>query len=276
MKKNILYVFLFVSFSLKAQYTNFDKGYLEGYKRGYCYSSNANSSWYCNPPVFIPSAPFPKYPERSDSYEDGKTRGIIDGRAKRNAEDKKTDNTSSNSSSLKFNPYIPQNPLALMSTEEIAMYYAAKAAREQAQAVALGNLLNAIFTPRTLSPEERYRRDMERLKTEQEILQRKNERLMKIEAKRLIVGSNQYINCKKSKNKWLSLAGITLVGGAFSYLQANQLSEKYKTATNDAEKLRRNGNLLYQVTPICFALSGFSIIEFGIKNSKIRNAKPKL
>jgi hypothetical protein len=276
MKKNILFIFLFVSFSLKAQYTNFDKGYLEGYKKGYCYSSNANSSWYCNPPVFIPSAPFPKYPEKSESYNDGYNRGFDDGRGKRDAEDKKTDNTTSSSGTLKFNPYVPQNPIVLMSPEERAMYYAAKAAREQAQAVALGNLLNAIFTPRILSPEEILKRDLRRLKEEQEALKRKNERLLKIEARRLVEGSIKYVNCKKSKTKWLSLAGLTLAGGAITYLQANQLSEKYKTATIDAEKLKRNGNLLYQVAPICFAITGISIIEFGIKNSKIKNAKPKL
>ena len=273
MIKNIcLLVLLMLSLSLKAQISNFEKGYLAGYKAGYCYTSNQNSSWYCNPPAFIPSPPFPTYPESSESYMDGYNRGLLNGRKRRDADDN-ISNNSNNNNVAKFNPYVSQLPQ--LTPEEINRINKSLADRDRAQAEALSNLLNVIFTRKTLSPSEKLRRDMERSIRENEAYQRKKVTLMQKEANRLIIGSNEYISCKKSKNKWLGIAAVALAGGIYSYLQANQLSNNYQNANFDAEKYRRNGNTFYQIAPVCLSVSGFSIVEFFLKDSKVRHAKSR-
>ena len=109
----------------------------------------------------------------------------------------------------------------------------------------------------------------------QEKAQRKIDRFEKKEAKRLVVGSDSYINCSKSRKVWLGSMLLSGAAGAFSYTQANNYALKYNNATTDASSIKQTGNIFYTAAPICFAAAGFSLIEYAIKTRKIKKAKPQ-
>lgn len=74
MKLQLLRWLLFLSFhlfvSISYCQSSFDKGFEEGYKKGYCYEKIG-----CTPPV-PPIAPLPVPGESIDSYQDGYNRGF--------------------------------------------------------------------------------------------------------------------------------------------------------------------------------------------------------
>ena len=262
------------------QFSQFEIGFKAGFKEGYCYTSNPNSGFLCTPPL-PPQPPMPVYPESRESWLDGYNRGFQNGNSKRYQDDYKINNppqTYINPPNLnppKFNPYVPQNPLLLLTPDQLALYYSAKAAREQALIESIASLLEEIFTPRPKTPEEKLRDDLEEAKIKFEMEKEKREREIKKEARRLVIGSDKYISFQKNKNRWLVIGGASVVIATYSHFQANNLATKYLTATNDAVSIKKKANFLYQISPICVLASGISLFEFLHKKSKIKNAKPQ-
>jgi hypothetical protein len=286
----LLLLFSTICITSYAQNSNFDKGFKVGFSKGYCYTSKATSNWYCNPPL-PPIAPLPDYlRERSDSYDDGYNRGFLVGRARRDKDDYKSTEPPASSSFPKFNPYVPQIPILRFSPEERELYYASRAAQQQAQAEALGKLLEMIFSPRELTETQKLNKRMaeqekarriglriDKLKNKnKEIEQKKMKHQFEKDAKRLVVGSEQFLKCKSIQKRWLFLAVTASTGAVFSYLKGYDYALKYNTATIDAGAIKRKANVLYQIAPICAAAAGISIIEVSLKNSKIKKAKPKV
>jgi hypothetical protein len=256
------------------QFSQFEVGFKVGFKEGYCYTSNPNSGFFCTPPP-PPLPPLPVYPESSAVWLDGYNRGFQTGNSKRYQDDYKINTPpQTNFNPPKFNPYVPQNPILLLTPEERDLYYRNKALKEQAQVEALGALLEAIFTPRPKTTEEKLRDEMEEAKIKLKMEQEKIERAIRKEARRLVIGSDKYISFQKNKNRWLAIGGASTIIATYSNFQANKLATKYLTATNDAVSIKKKANFFYQITPICVFVSGISIFEFLHKKSKIKNAKP--
>lgn len=84
---NLIFQLLFVSLSLFAQ-TNFDKGFSEGYKKGYCYYQLVG----CLEPI-SPIAPIPRVGESSNNYRDGYNRGFETGTQAYKSESSTTNRT---------------------------------------------------------------------------------------------------------------------------------------------------------------------------------------
>ena len=117
MKNITLTCLLILNFVAFGQ-SNFNIGFKEGFKNGYCYSNN-QSGYYCNPPL-PPLAPLPQISESSNSYQDGYNRGFLYGQSQRRNDD---NNSSSNVSSNppKFRTYVSQVPTELMRMVGISM-----------------------------------------------------------------------------------------------------------------------------------------------------------
>ncbi len=77
----ILFLLIIISGKTFCQYTNYEVGFSDGYKVGYCYGQGYN----CITPI-PPIAPLPRIGESSDSYFDGYNRGLLKGRNIMNAE----------------------------------------------------------------------------------------------------------------------------------------------------------------------------------------------
>jgi hypothetical protein len=138
--------------------SNFDIGFKEGFKRGYCYSNNS-SSYICTPPL-PPLPPLPQINESRDNYYDGYYRGIKSGEARRNADDNSSTNTNAKlNNPPKFNPYVPQSPISSLTPAEREAYYDAKARQNQETAEAIGFLLQEIFT---VDPQKKKNRQQAR------------------------------------------------------------------------------------------------------------------
>ena len=108
---------------------------------------------------------------------------------------------------------------------------------------------------------------------EQLRLEHKEQQEKKRELKRLIVGSDKYKKCKRSKNLWLSSALITGAAGTFSYLQANKYMKDYPTATTEAASIAQKADMYNSIYPVCFAVAGLCTIEFLFKTIKISKAR---
>ena len=65
MKKLILILVCFIGYIGFSQ-TNYDKGFKEGYKKGWCYGKGIG----CIPPI-PPIAPIPRIGEDFESFQDG-------------------------------------------------------------------------------------------------------------------------------------------------------------------------------------------------------------
>ena len=81
--KNILTILIFLSVNLLvSQSSPFDKGYADGFEKGYCLEDDQ--------PCSVPSItiPDPKDMQQKKSYSDGYAKGIIDGEAKRGVDNK--------------------------------------------------------------------------------------------------------------------------------------------------------------------------------------------
>ena len=263
---------LFFVFNLgrsNAQTSLFDQGFSVGFKKGYCYTSSSNNTVFCYPPL-PPLPPLPQLSERSNSYNDGYNRGFLVGRSRRDSDDSKELSTNSNSGVTKFNPYVPQLPILRITPEQMEAYSAARAARNQALAEAIANLVTAIFT---VTPEQKSRIATLKKQREQELAQKKLDLAAKKEAKRLIVGSDKYLKFQRKRSSWLRASIFSSLVGGVSYLQANIYNNKYKSATNDAARYRISGNVLYTITSVCLATTTFSLVEFSSKANKLKNAK---
>jgi len=180
-KNTMLYKYIFTIILLYyitpsfSQSSEFDKGFITGYKKGYCYTPNPKI--ICSPPVFIPTAPYPKYPEKSSSWLDGYNRGLIVGMEQRKIDDLKEKTPPS--PPTKFNPYIPQNPMSYPTQEQILAQRRAEEVRAAQSSQAVNSLINSIY-------EYKQRNPNRHLEIQQ---QRKQEKL------------DRYVNRKLSKKK---------------------------------------------------------------------------
>jgi hypothetical protein len=179
-----------------AQYSEFSKGYPAGYKNGYCYSSTPGI--YCNPPVFIPNAPNPVYPESYKSWSDGYNRGFIDGFEKRK-NDEKIKSKVSNPPITKFNPYIPQNPIAYMSPSELMTYNNSINNRGNGSSELLESLVGKIYDYRNNNYDKLQKIKMER--EYRKFSEYKNKKLSKAKSAKKIEKYTDAFLYKKYKNK---------------------------------------------------------------------------
>lgn len=129
--------------------SNFNIGFKEGFKNGYCYSNN-QSGYYCNPPV-PPLPPLPQISESSNSYQDGYNRGFLYGQSQRRNDD---NNSSSNASSNppKFNPYVSQIPVDAMTRVGVTKQqkYDTRTNWVQERIYKLTDLITSLFTQQNL------------------------------------------------------------------------------------------------------------------------------
>ena len=117
MKKFALTCLLILNFVAFGQ-SNFDIGFKDGFKKGYCYSNN-QSSYICTPPL-PPLPPLPQINENRNSYQDGYNRGFLYGQARRTTDDNNSSNTNVNPNNPpKFNPYVPQSPILSLTPHAI-------------------------------------------------------------------------------------------------------------------------------------------------------------
>jgi hypothetical protein len=264
----ILFLYLSITFSFGQ--SNFDKGFKEGFKSGYCFSNN-QSTYYCNPPL-PPLPPLPQINENRNSYQNGYDRGFLFGQARRITDDNNSSNTNVNPNNPpKFNPYVPQSPILSLTPQERAAYYAAKARRDQEAIEALGNALDEIFTVTPEGLARRAERKAKRLEEQynREVINRtKKEEREK--ARIIIYGSANYYKLKKSKKIWMySAIGFSAIG-AFSYFQSKNYFNQYQSATTDAENLYNKGEFQKKIYPIAFGLAGLCSLEVILKSVKIK------
>jgi hypothetical protein len=144
----VLIVMLISNFVAFGQ-SNFNIGFKEGFKNGYCYSNN-QSGYYCNPPL-PPLPPLPQISERSNSYQDGYNRGFLYGQSQRRNDD---NNSSSNvnSNPPKFNPYVSQIPVdAMISVGMIKQQkYDTRTNWVQERIYKLSDLITSLFNQQSL------------------------------------------------------------------------------------------------------------------------------
>ena len=80
--------------------------------------------------------------------------------------------------------------------------------------------------------------------------------------------SNEFVKYKNKKLFWGIGAILTASVGTFCIIQSNTLYTDYKTATTQANSIHSQIESLNIVSPIAFALAGFSAIEFFVQHSK--------
>lgn len=92
--------------------TNYERGFSEGYKKGYCYEKK---TYGCLSPL-EPIAPLPRIDENSSNYTQGYNRGFqygLDLSRSKNAIE--NSDISLGRTELSFNQYIPQSPVEAMA-----------------------------------------------------------------------------------------------------------------------------------------------------------------
>ena len=106
----VLYSYQFEAFSQIK--TNYERGFSEGYKKGYCYEKK---TYDCLAPL-EPITPLPRIEENSSNYTQGYNRGFQYGldlsRSKAGIE---SSDISLRRTELSFNQYVPQTPLEAMA-----------------------------------------------------------------------------------------------------------------------------------------------------------------
>lgn len=111
LQKFIFFLFLLSIQLLNAQiFSNYNRGFENGFKEGYCYYSKTVD---CLVPL-TPIIPTPRINEKSDSYNDGYNRGFTFGQ---NLKRNKTEMDGSDdklNEIPKFNNYVSQNPVEMM------------------------------------------------------------------------------------------------------------------------------------------------------------------
>ncbi len=207
-----LFVILMFNCIAKAQ-TNFNIGFKEGFKNGYCYSNN-QSSYYCTPPL-PPLPPLPQINESRNSYQDGYNQGMWYGQNQRKKDEYNSSNSAVKSNPPKFNPYVSQSPILKLSPEEREAYYASRARQNQESAEALGKLLEYIFEG---TPEGRAKRAQKRA--------------WNLEKKKIKAESEKYQKSVKSNNGNTSKKGnanitITTVDNNVNIIKKIEKNTKY-------------------------------------------------
>ena len=161
--------------------SNFNIGFKEGFKNGYCYSNN-QSSYYCSPPL-PPLPPLPQINESRNSYQDGYNQGMWYGQNQRKKDEHSSSNSAVKSNPPKFNNHVSQSPILNLSPEEREAYFASRARQNQESAEALGKLLEYIIEG---TPEGRAKRAQKRA--------------WNLEKKKIKAESEQYQKSVKSNN----------------------------------------------------------------------------
>lgn len=142
---------LLINFSAMSQVnSNFEKGYNEGFKEGYCYNKPVGS--ICSYPVII-YPPIPKLNESSDNYTQGYNRGFQYGLdLKRSKDAVKEVDMNLNRRMIKFNEYISQNPVNAMVAVGMMKQakYDARKDWIQERINSLAELLKTLFNEQTL------------------------------------------------------------------------------------------------------------------------------
>ena len=161
--------------------SNFNIGFKEGFKNGYCYSNN-QSSYYCSPPL-PPLPPLPQINESRNSYQDGYNQGMWYGQNQRKKDEYSSSNSAVKSNPPKFNNHVSQSPILNLSPEEREAYFASRARQNQESAEALGKLLEYIIEG---TPEGRAKRAQKRA--------------WNLEKKKIKAESEQYQKSVKSNN----------------------------------------------------------------------------
>ena len=271
MKKILFYYLLILNFVAFGQ-SNFDIGFKDGFKNGYCYSNN-QSGYICTPPL-PPLPPLPQINESRNSYKDGYNQGMWYGQNRRRTDDNNSSNTNVNPNNPpKFNPYVPQIPILNLTPQERAAYYAARARQQQEAAEALGYVLDEIFT---VTPEGIARRAERKAKRLEE--KNKRDELNKIakeereKAKIIVYGSENYYKLKKSKKIWMySAIGFGTIGTVSYFLSKNYYNQ-YQSATTDAVDIYNKVEFQNKIYPIAFGLAGFCSLEVILKSRRINKA----
>jgi hypothetical protein len=269
--KNITLTYLLLLNFVAFSQSNFNIGFEEGFKNGYCYSNNQSGN-ICTPPL-PPLPPLPQTNEKSTNYQDGYNRGFLYGQDRRRKDDNNSSNTNVDPNPPKFNIYVPQSPIPSMTPQDRAAYYAAKARQNQATAEALGALLDDIFT---VTPEGRARRAERKAKRLEEQYNRDEiNRIKKAErekARIIVYGSENYYKLKKSKKIWLySAIGFGTVG-TFSYFLSKNYYNQYQSATTDAANLYNKADFQSKIYPIAFGLAGFCSLQVILKSRRLNKA----
>lgn len=130
-------MFLFFSLLAFSQESNFDRGYKDGYKEGYCYQE-----FGCIAPI-PPIPPLPTINESSKSYKDGYNRGFLAGQSKKEEDERKkkqsyTPNTSSTGRQWQSTQYQP-----MVDDNFLRMYMQSLQIRQQQQAEQFAQLVEA-------------------------------------------------------------------------------------------------------------------------------------
>jgi len=115
---NLIFSLLFISLPLFAQ-TNFEKGFSDGYKKGYCYYQLVG----CLEPI-APIAPILRVGENSSNYKDGYNRGFEMGTQAQKGESSNNTTTATNRTRYKTSEpkYVEggiYNPLENLSINNI-------------------------------------------------------------------------------------------------------------------------------------------------------------
>ena len=167
----------------------------------------------------------------------------------------------------KFSPYIPENPIFYLTPEERAAYYAAKARREQQTAEALASGLELLASAFKVSPEVKYQR-LQNQQKEAAIRQEKTQQ--RKEARKIYFGTEAYYKTIKTKKMWLGSALISAGIGTLSYLNANSLSNKYSTATTNANSIYNQSILFNNVSTVAYGVALFSSMKFILKLNRLK------
>ena len=85
--------------------------------------------------------------------------------------------------------------------------------------------------------------------------------------------NSAYYHYKKGKTIWMVSGMVTVAAGTFCYLQSGNYYSQYKSATTDAASLHQKVKTMDTLYPVCFALTGFSVIEFILKSGKQGKAR---
>lgn len=106
MKILLFLVFILPNSLVFGQYSNYEKGYKEGFGKGYCY----NKSFGCieQSPLF---APIPKINENSSNYQDGYNRGYAEGLDYSRRETQSQEIKNQRQTPINFRPYVSQIPV---------------------------------------------------------------------------------------------------------------------------------------------------------------------
>jgi hypothetical protein len=146
MKNIALTCLLILNFVAFGQ-SDFDVGFKEGFKNGYCYSNQ--SSVYCNVPM-TPLAPLPQINESKFSFQDGYNRGFLYGQDRRKQDNNSSNNVSSNPP--KFNPYVSQIPVDAMTRVGMIKQqkYDTRTIWIQEQIYKLTDLISSLFNQQNL------------------------------------------------------------------------------------------------------------------------------